>query len=136
MNAKQSKETAPMLNKIITPTFVGEGCRSQGSLLFSAEAEVFGIVEGDIEQESTECVQIGKSGWVRGSIQSKGPVIVEGRVEGSISSKVEIRLGATASVMGSIQAPSVTITAGALFEGEVHMQETASRRETTLKAAA
>lgn len=121
MNAKPLKETCLMWNKIITPTFIAEGCRTQGSLLFSAQAEIFGTIEGDLEQESTEALQVGKSGWIHGSIRSKGPVLVEGRVEGSIVSKSKICLGRTASVLGTLNAPLITVEAGAVFEGEVKM---------------
>lgn len=129
----------PMLNKIIPPTLIGEGCKSQGSLLFAAEAEVSGIVEGDLDQESTESLQIGKSGWIRGSIRSRGPVLIEGRVEGSVESKMKIHLGPTATVLGSLHAPSICVDAGALFEGEVEMRvahQTSRNLGPRLKVAA
>lgn len=125
-----------MLNKIITPTFIAEGCRTQGSVLFSADAEIFGIIEGDVEQESTEAVQIGKSGWIRGSIQSKGPVSIEGRVEGRVASKVRVHLSSTASVLGSIDAPVVTVEAGAVFEGDIQMKPANAVSQKTFKVAA
>ena len=110
-----------MIIEIATPTLIAEGTRLQGTLTFISATKVFGIIEGEVEQQSLEPLQVGKTGWVNGSITSQGPVLVEGRVDGNIHSTTRIKLLPTAVVRGSLMAPSIEIRAGAAFEGEVEM---------------
>ena len=110
-----------MLTEISPPTLVAEGTRIRGDFVFVSATQVYGIVEGNIDQQSLEQVQIGRTGWIHGSITSRGPVVVEGKVEGDIHSTTRVRLLPTAIVSGAIKAPHVDIRAGAMFEGQVEM---------------
>ena len=123
-----------MVIEISPTTLIAEGTRLQGSLTFVSGTQVFGMVEGDIDQQSLEPLHVGKTGWVNGTIASRGPVLVEGRVEGNIQSSTRIRLLPTAVVRGALIAPAVDIRAGAIFEGDVEMGGGARRGE--LKSAA
>src|SRR4051812_20332639 len=111
MNVSLSNWMKAMVTKIPSPTVISEGSKTQGSLTFQSNAQVFGIVEGELFQESQETLQIGKTGWVHGSIFSEGPVIVEGRVDGNIKSNTVIRISSSATVHGVLDAPAVKITA-------------------------
>ena len=123
-----------MITEATSPTLVAEGTRIQGSLTFFSEAGIFGIIEGDIVQQSLEPLQLGRSSWVHGTISAQGPILIEGRVEGDVKSLSKIVLAATASVTGSLTAPHIEIRAGAMFNGDSQMQK-ASRRENTKKVA-
>ena len=103
-------------------------------MTFFSNTQVFGVVEGELIQQSLETLQVGKTGWVHGSIISQGPVLIEGRVDGEITSATKIQLLPTATVHGKLRAPAVEIQAGALFEGELHMKQRPTR-QSKLKAA-
>jgi len=124
-----------MVIEIPSPTVIAEGSRSQGTLTFFSNTQVFGVIEGEIHQQSLETLQIGKTGWVHGAIQSEGPVIVEGRVDGNISSTTVIRLLGSATVHGALNAPAIEILAGAFIEGELVMKQ-AMKNTFSLKRAA
>lgn len=111
-----------MFFEIFPPTFIAEGTRLQGDITFFSTSQVFGIVEGELIQQSLEPIQIGKSGLVHGAITSQGPVLVEGRVEGNIKSSTQIKLFPSAMVNGILDAPSIVVVAGAVFDGELHMK--------------
>jgi cytoskeletal protein CcmA (bactofilin family) len=122
-----------MIFETTAPTLIAEGTRIQGELTFFSGAGVFGIVEGDVLQQSLESLQIGKSGWIHGNLVSQGPVLVEGRVDGDIRSSTKIQLSSTATVRGRLLAPAVEIRAGAVFDGDVVMKAVPVKR---LKKAA
>ena len=122
-----------MIAEISPPTLIAEGTRVQGALTFVSGVQVFGMVEGQIEQQSLEPLHVGRTGWVNGSVTSQGPVLVEGRVDGDIISATRIRLLPTAVVTGSLIAPAVDIRAGARFQGNVEMAK--GKRQPSKKAA-
>jgi cytoskeletal protein CcmA (bactofilin family) len=113
-----------MLTDISPPTLIAEGTQIHGAVTFVSNAHIAGIVEGDLLQQCLDPLTIGRTGWVRGSIQAQGPVLVEGRVEGSIASATSIRLLPTAQVNGKLESPAVKVAAGALLDGEISMQIT------------
>lgn len=123
-----------MVKEVSFPTLIAEATRLAGDVTFSSTAHVFGVVEGDVLQHALEPLQIGKSGWVHGNIQSQGGVVIEGRVDGDVVSATRIQLLPTATVRGRLHAPSVQIRAGAIFEGEMQMSSALSK--PVLKAAA
>ena len=112
-----------MVTRISPPTIIAEGSRTQGSLTFFSATQVFGLVEGEISQQSLEPLQIGKTGWVHGTIHSEGPVIVEGRVDGTIRSSTLIRVSRSATIHGSLDAPAIEISAGSFVEGDLCMKQ-------------
>jgi len=108
-----------MIRRSTFPTIIAEGNHLQGSVELSSGAEIFGSVEGDILHESLEELVIGISGWVSGSIISQGPILIRGRVHGNLHSGTRVILTSTAEVRGDVEAPSVTIFAGALINGKL-----------------
>lgn len=102
-----------------SPTLVAEGSRIQGNLSFQSQAQVYGIIDGGITQESMETLVIGPSAWISGPIESVGPVVVEGRVDGHITSQTTVRLLPTAQVNGTIQARNLEVRAGAMVDASL-----------------
>jgi cytoskeletal protein CcmA (bactofilin family) len=127
-----------LITEIPVPTLITEGSRVQGNLTFLGTTQIHGMVEGDVQQQSLDPLCIGRTGWVKGSIQSVGNVLVEGRVDGDITSTTKIKLATTATVHGTLNAPSIEVRPGALFEGEFHMKSSAARAKgpTSAKRAA
>ncbi len=124
-----------MIVEISTPTLISEGTQVQGTLTFYSGTQVFGLIEGTVSHLSLEPLQIGKSGWINGHIQATGPVIVEGRVDGDITSETRIKVLPTAVVRGALRAPSIDIRAGAAFDGEIAMEGAQSAQKTLREAA-
>ncbi len=113
-----------MLSEVSTPTLIAEATRLQGDITFLSGASIFGLIEGNIIQQSSEEISIGKSGWIFGSINSQGPVYIEGKVEGNVVSSHKIKLFSSAMVMGKLTAPTIELLAGAIFQGEFEMRVT------------
>jgi cytoskeletal protein CcmA (bactofilin family) len=124
-----------LLQPTSAPTLIAEGSRVQGALTFSSSTHVFGVVEGEIIQQSLEPLFVGKGGWVHGSLSSQGPVHIEGRVDGNVYSNTSIRLLPGAQVTGALIAPKVEIRPGALLEGEITMRWARNRAEFEVQAA-
>ncbi len=122
-----------MIQEMVPPTLIAEGSRMQGTLTFTSHTHIFGVVEGDVLQQTLESVHVGRNGWVNGAINSQGPVFVEGRVDGNITSNTQIQLLPTATVRGRLSAPSIAIRAGAIFEGDLEMEK--RRNQKTKRAA-
>lgn len=112
-----------MIQEITPPTLIAEGTRVQGSLTFFSITQVFGVVEGELLQQTLDPIHIGKTGWVNGAITSQGPIVIEGRVEGIVTSQTQVKLLPTATVHGQLIAPSINIRPGAVFEGELKMEQ-------------
>lgn len=124
------------LTEIFPPSLITEGSRIQGDLAFSSEAQIHGTVEGDIHQTSPDALRVGRSGWVQGSIESAGPVTIDGKVDGEIRSSQKIRLNQTAIVKGALNAPQIEVRPGAVFDGEFRMKTAASGTRTLPRKAA
>ena len=124
-----------MLSKIHPPTLIAEGTITQGALVFSSEAQVFGNVEGEVSLETTESLQIGRTGWVQGNINAVGPVFVDGRVIGNILSKSKIAVSSQGMVQGNLTAPRIEILAGARIEGEILTTSSVPSRAPITRAA-
>jgi cytoskeletal protein CcmA (bactofilin family) len=118
------------------PSLISEGTRMKGDLSFVSNAQVHGIIEGNVHQTGLESLQVGPTGWIHGSIDSKGPVLVEGRIDGDVTSETSIRLLPTATVSGCIKAPIVRVHPGALLQGEVEMPHSKIRPLHARKHAA
>jgi cytoskeletal protein CcmA (bactofilin family) len=110
-----------MLTKIPSFTVVAEGSRTQGSMLFSSQAIILGLIEGNVFQHSNETLTIGKTGWIRGEVSSQGPVVIRGRIEGNVFSKSKILVLETATVSGALVCPSIEIRPGARIESDILM---------------
>lgn len=109
------------MKEISPPTLVAEDANLRGTLTFSGQVYVYGIVDGKIIQNSSAFLQVGHKGWIHGSVFSKGPIVIEGRVEGEMISECKIVLLPSSRVLGRLKAPSIEIHAGATFEGDVVM---------------
>lgn len=124
-----------MFIEIAPSSLIAEGSRVEGTLTFFSATQVFGLVNGELVQQSLEPLQIGKTGWIHGGIHSQGPVLVEGLVEGDIDSATQIRLLSTAVVRGRLSAPSIEIRPGAVLDGETNMARPPVREELLPRAA-
>ncbi len=99
-------------------TVIGKGIHVKGEITGSAPIEVWGSIEGKAGTEGLFWVREG--GHVGGEIAATN-IVVEGRVDGTISAKEKAELRSNCKVEGDLTAKTVAIAEGSFFEGKVHM---------------
>ncbi len=99
-------------------TVIGKGIHVKGEITGSAPIEVWGSIEGKAGTEGLFWVREG--GEVGGEIAATN-IVVEGKVQGTISAKEKAELRSNCKVEGDLTAKTVAIAEGSFFEGRVHM---------------
>lgn len=99
-------------------TVIGKGIHVKGEITGSAPIEVWGSIEGKAGTEGLFWVREG--GEVGGEIAATN-IVVEGKVEGTISAREKAELRSNCKVEGDLTAKTVAIAEGSFFEGKVHM---------------
>ena len=101
-------------------TLVSENCEIKGDITFTGELVVSGKVNGNIQsrQGSKAVVRVLESGDVRGGIAAPN-IIVNGNVQGDISSDGHIELAARARVQGNVHYNLVEMVKGSVVEGNL-----------------
>ncbi len=100
-------------------TILGKGSEFDGKLTFEGQVHIEGKFTGQIHTKDT--LIIGQGAKVTAEI-SAGTVIVNGTVEGNIRATQMVELHQPARVKGSIEAPSLAIDKGVVFEGTCKME--------------
>ena len=103
---------------------IGRSITIRGDVTGNEDLLIQGRVDGSIDLKQ-HAVTIGSEGEVKASIAGR-VVIVEGSVEGNISSEEQVVLRASARVQGDITAPRLVLEDGARFRGGVDMGEAPS----------
>jgi cytoskeletal protein CcmA (bactofilin family) len=107
--------------------FVGSGTAFTGEATFKAMMRIDGQLSGRISSSSGTLV-IGTNGKVDANIEV-AVATVHGTVNGDIVATQRLELGRSAKVNGNIQAPSLIIEQGAIFEGSCKMTQVAAAAE-------
>jgi len=94
--------------------FLGPDTEFEGSLSFKGIVRIDGRFKGDVKAEGT--LIIGETAVVESDVHA-ATVIVSGEVRGHITAGEKIEVLAPARIFGDIEAPSVIINAGVVFEG-------------------
>jgi cytoskeletal protein CcmA (bactofilin family) len=102
-------------------TVIGPGTRVKGELAAEGSVDLAGFLDGDARVSAHLCVRPGAR--VTGRLEAKS-LVVEGEVAGPSVAAERIEIGATARVRSNVRARVVAIAEGALFEGEVRMDDT------------
>jgi cytoskeletal protein CcmA (bactofilin family) len=97
-------------------TVIGPGVHIKGDLQGTANVELKGTVEGNVNVDGL--LVVGKGGKVIGDISATS-VYLDGEVAGNIQAKEKARLSANAKLKGNLQASSLSIQEGARFQGRV-----------------
>ncbi len=123
MSRNQNRQQSEIMKKkkhAIT-AFLGDDTEFEGRLSFKGVVRVDGRLKGNVDAEGT--LIVGESAVIECDIQA-GSVIVSGEVHGRIVAGDRIDLFPPARVYGDIEAPSVTIDAGVVFEGNCRTDQT------------
>lgn len=94
--------------------FLGKDTEVEGVLSFKGAAKLDGIYKGEISAAGS--LFIGETADIESEIHASS-VTVSGKVRGTIRADDKIEISASGRVYGDIQAPSVMIHPGAVFEG-------------------
>lgn len=95
--------------------FLGQDTQFEGSLKFFGTARIDGRVKGKILSAGTTII-IGETAKIESDVYA-ATVISYGEIHGKITAEKEIVLRFPAKVYGNIEAPSVEIEKGVIFEG-------------------
>jgi cytoskeletal protein CcmA (bactofilin family) len=94
------------------PSIISAEVIVRGTMLSSGDLQVDGKVEGDVRAFS---LVIGEKSVIMGDVYAED-IIVRGRVEGSICAR-KVQLCSTCQAVGNILHESLSVEAGAYFEG-------------------
>jgi cytoskeletal protein CcmA (bactofilin family) len=100
-------------------TVVGADSTIRGELEVQGTVRVDGSVEGNIR---ADWVIVGETGRIRGNVQTRA-MVVGGTVDGNIEAEEIVELKEKAQVFGEICAAKLTMSEGALFDGQSSMKK-------------
>jgi cytoskeletal protein CcmA (bactofilin family) len=104
---------------------IGKSVIIKGDLTGSEDLTIEGQVEGKIELRQN-VLTIGANGKIKAQIFAK-IVIVQGEVQGNITSTERIDIRDNGSVDGDLSSPRIAIADGAHFRGSIDMQRQAAK---------
>ncbi len=103
-----------------------KGSRVTGELNFHGAARIEGAVDGEIRCQGK--LTIGEGAEIRAAI-SGAVVVIHGQVEGDVTAKERVELGAPARLLGNIAAPRLVVAEGVSFDGRCVMAGAMKGRE-------
>jgi cytoskeletal protein CcmA (bactofilin family) len=122
--AVPAREDRPVSAKGQLNALLGKGSEFEGKLTFEGEVRIDGKFSGQILTKDT--LTVGEGARVMADITA-GVVIVSGTVEGNIKAIQLVELHAPARVKGSIEAPSMSMEKGVVFEGTTKMENLSAK---------
>lgn len=116
-------KSKPRVDVSATDTLIGEGSIFEGKIKSEASIRIEGQMLGDIECDGD--VTVGEHGKAKSNINARN-VTIAGIVHGNITTHGTLTLTGTAQLFGNMQASSLIISEGALFQGMSKMESKAS----------
>jgi len=99
--------------------FLGKDTVFEGKLSFTGSVRLDGDFKGEVLTEGT--LVIGDSAKIEADIHVSH-IIISGEIRGNIIASDRIEIKSPGKVFGNIQAPTVIIEEGVIFEGNCRMQ--------------
>ena len=99
--------------------FLGRDTEFEGNLSFKGMVRIDGRFKGEINTEGT--LIVGETAVIDSDIHASN-IIISGEVRGHIVAGEKIEILSPGKVFGDIEAPSVTINTGVIFEGNCQTQ--------------
>jgi len=100
-------------------TVIGPDSTVKGEMVVRGTVRIDGNLEGDIR---ADWVIVGETGRIRGNVRARA-IVVGGRVDGNIEGSEIVELKDKAQVVGEICTAKLSISEGALFEGQSSMKK-------------
>lgn len=116
---------APSSSNVSKPSggltaFIDQGSDFEGKLSFQDTVRIDGRFRGEITSQNT--LIVGESGEIEASISSSS-IVISGTVQGDITGAKKVVLHKTARVNGNVESPCVVIEEGAVFNGQLTMDQ-------------
>jgi len=102
---------------------IGRSIRIDGDLQGEEDLRIEGDVNGTVRLYNNT-LTIGAEGKMRADVYAKS-VIVDGEMEGDLFSSERVAIRKSATVLGNITAPRVSLEDGAKFKGSIEMDQAA-----------
>ena len=106
--------------------FLGRGTTFEGKMTFEGLFRLDGKFNGEIF--SGDSLIIGETGEVHAQI-NVNTLIVNGRLEGSVTANTRVEICPPGRILGDIQTPTLVVEEGAIFDGSCHMEKRESKRD-------
>jgi cytoskeletal protein CcmA (bactofilin family) len=98
---------------------LGRGSEFDGKLTFEGTVRIDGKFTGTIV--TNDVLVVGEGAKINAEINC-GTVIVHGEINGNVKAKNAVELHHPAKVRGNIEAPSLMVEKGVVFEGQCKME--------------
>jgi cytoskeletal protein CcmA (bactofilin family) len=109
-------------------TLLGPGSEFEGKLTFEGTVRIVGKFHGEIFSEGT--LVVGEGAKVEATV-TVDTVIIQGHVIGDVKAKAGVELHAPGRLQGNLQAGSLVIQKGGVFDGHCTMQTREPARPVT-----
>jgi cytoskeletal protein CcmA (bactofilin family) len=104
----------------VDDTVIGSSIKIEGDLVSNGSITVEGEVVGTLKTEKT--LKIGEKAKVVADVKAQ-EAFVSGQIQGNVLVTDRLELSSTAEINGDIQASTLIIAAGAVFNGKSTMSE-------------
>jgi len=106
----------------VEDTLIGSSIKIEGDLVSNGSINVEGEVVGSLKTEKR--LKVGEKAKVVADVKAQ-EAYISGVIQGNLNVAGKVELTSTARVNGDIQATTLTIAAGAIFNGKSTMPESA-----------
>ena len=103
-------------------TLLAKGVHLKGEIRVEGTVRIDGRLDGEIQTKGQ--VIVGEDGLVQGTIVA-GTIISSGRIKATVTATEQIQLMKTATLIGDVRTPVLTMEAGAKIQGTTDMDVTA-----------
>lgn len=121
-----NKKSSSSISTDKIDTLVGKNTTIEGSLSAEGTVRVEGKLNGDVVL--TGNLIVGEEGYIKGNIKADS-VVLSGIVEGNITVNNHLHITSCAKLTGDIDAKSIIIDEGAIFNGNCKMTVSAAIAE-------
>jgi cytoskeletal protein CcmA (bactofilin family) len=104
-----------------------QGSRVTGQLTFHGATRIDGSFDGEILCHGP--LTIGEGADVRAKVFGD-VVVIHGNVQGDVTAKEKVELGAPAQLLGNIRSPRLVVAEGVVFDGDCAMAKAREKHET------
>ncbi|MEW5009928.1 MAG: polymer-forming cytoskeletal protein [Cycloclasticus sp.] len=127
------------INTTNVSTIIGEGTVIQGDILYTGGLHIDGKVIGNVSAEdgSVTTLTLSKLGSIKGNV-SVPTVVIDGQVEGDVSSSERVQLIANSRITGNVKYNLIEMEVGAEVNGQLlrHTAEQSNVSQMPLKDGA
>ena len=106
-------------------TFLGADSEFEGRIVFDESMRIDGTFRGEIS--ANDLLVVGNSANLQAEV-IVGTLILSGCFQGNIKAKTRVELRAPAQIDGNIEAPTISIEEGVVFNGTIKMNSRVESR--------